>query len=116
MPYIVMGTKVGEDELLPIAAMFVDDQRRLMVKAEDPEVRDGLIGLAVRWLDAGGFIAHVGRTGPNEEQPEIHESYALVQRPGEAHFDVALDSVVSRYWTGERVGDYEINGFASHFD
>ncbi len=114
MRYAVMGTRLGDDQLRMIATMFVDGRGRLIVQAEDHAVRDDLIALAERWLHAGGFIAHVDRSVPNDDNPETHESYAIIQRPGDTHFDWALDSVVSRYWTGERVGNYEINGFASH--
>jgi hypothetical protein len=87
MPYVVMGPRWAAMSFYRSRRMFVDEQNRLMVKADDAEVRAGLIRLAERWLHAGGFIAHVSKSVPNDDQPESHESYAIVQQPGDAHFD-----------------------------
>lgn len=116
MRFVVMGSRVGTDEIQPIATISLSADYQLVVDARDPSVRSALIALIEKWLMAGGFFAQVSRYEPSEEQPKTHVSYAIKQKPRDTYFDWALESVVARYWTGELAGNYEIHGFASYVE
>ncbi len=116
MRLVVMGNRVGKEATQCIATISVNSDGQLDVDAIDPDVQAALSALIQKQMQAGGFVAQVGRYEPSEEQPDTHVSYAIKQAPSDTYFDWALESTVSMYWTGKQAGDYEINGFASYID
>jgi hypothetical protein len=111
-----MGNRVGEETTHRIAIISVNPDAGLVIDAIDPAVQEALAALIEKQMQAGGFAAQVGRYEPSDEQPEAHVTYVIKQDPHDAHFDWALESVASMYWTGQRAGNYEINGFGSYID
>jgi hypothetical protein len=109
-----MGERIGSEGTQQIGAITVDEDGQIRAESDDPGVASDLNELIRRQLRTGGFVCQMSRFEPNDFRPERHVVYAIKQRPQDRHFGWALESTVSMFWTGERVGDYEINGFASY--
>ncbi len=116
MKLVVMGHPVGKDGVQRIAAISVRADGQLVVEAEDPRVSSELVTLVEKQIASGGFVYHTGRYEPSQEQPQTHITYVVKQGPRDPYFGRALMDTVARFWTGRRLGGYEINGFASYIE
>jgi len=114
MRLVILGNKIDKTKLKQIAWIDVHENGDLSVDAIDSAVQDGVLALANAQLANGGFFLHVGQIDPTDENR--HVTYAIARDSSQEHFDWALEATVATLWTGERVGRYEINGFASYVE
>jgi hypothetical protein len=111
---VIVGKKIGKTKLKPIAWIDVTDDGDLFVDALNEDVQDDVLALTNRQLEGGGFFVQMGAADPQDESR--HRMYSFGRDPTQRHFDEALKATVAIAWTGERVGNYEINGFASYVE